>query len=281
LNRSRQVRIEEALEAAVSDDPGRVVDWLADVLDWLREPMTAMPINRILERLRGAFLVNVVSWTAQEGPVMTEMILDPPDAMTSHTATMAEFQSGMHRDCHPLSAWYDRTRSTDPQTSDRVPFGLVPEARRSILVAPLAELGLEQQMAIYYRRQGVSGCFFVVARDRRDFETGDLVLARYVQRSLVTLDRQTCALRGREQADDAPPDLGLTGRQIAVLQLLSDGLSTRESARRLACSPRTIEKHLQHAYRKLGVRDRVNAIRVTRLARAVVERDPAEPVPVA
>jgi DNA-binding CsgD family transcriptional regulator len=63
-----------------------------------------------------------------------------------------------------------------------------------------------------------------------------------------------------------------------VLQLLSDGLSARQTARRLACSPRTVEKHLQHVYRKLEVRDRVNAIRVARLAGIV--REPAgRPVP--
>jgi hypothetical protein len=33
-------------------------------------------------------------------------------------------------------------------------------------------------------------------------------------------------------------------------------------ARRLACSPRTVEKHIEHVYRKLGVRDRVSAARV-------------------
>ena len=56
-----------------------------------------------------------------------------------------------------------------------------------------------------------------------------------------------------------------------MLQLLCDGLSTRQAARRLACSPRTVEKHLQHVYRKLEVRDRVNAMRVARLAGVVVE----------
>ena len=260
----------------MSDELSRVVDWMDDVLDWLREPMTTMPVDRVLERLRGAFQVNVTSWSSMKGPVMTGMILNPTDAMAIHAATMEEFRSGLHRDCHPLTAWYDRTPSTDPQTSDRVPYGLVPAARRSILVAPLQRLGLEQQMTIYYRRQGPSGCFFVVARDRRDFDDDDLLVARYVQRSLVTLDRQTCALRGRvATAEDPGTHLGLTGRELAVLQLISDGFSTRQSARRLACSPRTVEKHLQHAYRKLGVRDRVNAIRVARLARAVVERVPA------
>jgi DNA-binding CsgD family transcriptional regulator len=266
----------------MSDELSRVVDWMDDVLCWLREPMTTMPVDRVLERLRGAFQVNVTSWSSMEGQLMTGMILNPADAMAIHAATMEEFRAGLHRDCHPLTAWYDRTSSTDPQTSDRVPYGLVPAARRSILVAPLQRLGLEQQMTIYYRRQGVSGCFFVVARDRFDFDDGDLLVARYVQRSLVTLDRQTCALQGRvATADDPGTRLGLTGRELAVLQLLSDGYSTRQAARRLACSPRTVEKHLQHVYRKIGVRDRLNAIRVARLACAVVERVPGSSAPIA
>ena len=265
----------------MSDQLSRVVDWMDDVLDWLREPMTTMPVDRVLARLRGAFRVNVTSWSSMEGPVMTGMILNPTDAMASHAATMEEFRAGLHRDCHPLTAWYDRTPSTDPQTCDRVPYGLVPAARRSILVAPLQRLGLEQQMTIYYRREGAGGAIFVVARDRLDFDDDDLLVARYVQRSLVTLDRQTCALRARIVADDPGTHLGLTGRELAVLQLISDGFSTRQSAHRLACSPRTVEKHLQHAYRKLGVRDRVNAIRVARLARAVVERIPAPSAPIA
>ena len=42
-----------------------------------REPMTTMPVDRVLERLRGAFQVNVTSWSSMEDPVMTGMILNP------------------------------------------------------------------------------------------------------------------------------------------------------------------------------------------------------------
>ena len=257
----------------MSDRQARVVDWLDDVLAWLREPMTLMPVAWVLQRLRIAFDVNVCSWTSQQGTVLREIIFDPPGAMVSEAATLAEFQTGLYRDCHPLSAWYERTPSTDPQTSARVPDGIVTSARRMVIEGPLIRLGFEQQMAIYYRRQRTGGCFFVIARDRRDFDTDDLAVAHYVQRSLVTLDRQTRTLQGRDKRRPVV-DLGLTGRELAVLQLVSDGLSTRLTARRLACSPRTVEKHLQHAYRKLGVRDRINAIRVARLP-GVVDRQTA------
>jgi DNA-binding NarL/FixJ family response regulator len=47
-----------------------------------------------------------------------------------------------------------------------------------------------------------------------------------------------------------------------VLALLAEGLPTQIIAHRLDCSPRTVHKHLERTYRKLGVRDRVNALRI-------------------
>lgn len=55
---------------------------------------------------------------------------------------------------------------------------------------------------------------------------------------------------------------GLTARELLVLRLLRDGHSARGIARRLATSPRTVEKHLEHIYRKIHVNDRLNAVRV-------------------
>ena len=256
-------------------DQQRVVDWLDDVLAWLREPLTEVPVDRVLSRLGSAFDLNHCSWYHQLGQVITEMRFDGPNVMEQHAETLAEILDGQYRDCHPLTAWYDRDPTTAPQSCARVPSALVPRSRRSILMDPLAKLGLEEQMMLYYHRDSRSANSFVVARGGRDFDDDDLAMAGYVQRSLVTLDRQAQILGGCRSGGGIPAaELGLTGRELAVLQLLSDGLSARQTARRLACSPRTVEKHLQHAYRKLDVRDRLNAIRVARLAGAVVERAP-------
>ena len=47
-----------------------------------------------------------------------------------------------------------------------------------------------------------------------------------------------------------------------MLALLAEGLPTQVIAHRLGCSPRTVDKHLERTYRKLGVGDRVNALRI-------------------
>jgi DNA-binding CsgD family transcriptional regulator len=52
----------------------------------------------------------------------------------------------------------------------------------------------------------------------------------------------------------------LTDRELAVLDLAADGLITAAIARRLGISPRTVGKHLEQAYRKLGANDRVSAV---------------------
>ncbi|MGH2732242.1 MAG: LuxR C-terminal-related transcriptional regulator [Actinomycetota bacterium] len=53
----------------------------------------------------------------------------------------------------------------------------------------------------------------------------------------------------------------LTPREREVLELLSDGLSARQVARRLGLSERTINTHVANLYRKLGVSNRVQAVR--------------------
>lgn len=54
--------------------------------------------------------------------------------------------------------------------------------------------------------------------------------------------------------------LGLTNREIDVLSMLAHGLSNGAIARQLALSERTIAKHLEHIYGKLGVGNRTAAV---------------------
>jgi len=53
-----------------------------------------------------------------------------------------------------------------------------------------------------------------------------------------------------------------TARELLILDLGSRGLTSAAIARRLDTSPRTVHKHLENLYRKLGVSDRASAVRV-------------------
>jgi DNA-binding NarL/FixJ family response regulator len=56
------------------------------------------------------------------------------------------------------------------------------------------------------------------------------------------------------------PGLGLTPRELAVLEHVRAGLGDREVADVLRISPRTVHRHLQNSYAKLGVRSRTAAL---------------------
>ena len=55
---------------------------------------------------------------------------------------------------------------------------------------------------------------------------------------------------------------GLTDREFACLKELSDGLSNKGIARNLSVQEVTVKLHLRRAFRKLGVHNRAEAVRV-------------------
>ncbi len=71
---------------------------------------------------------------------------------------------------------------------------------------------------------------------------------------LLTFDQR--GVPGREHA----ARLGLTPRESDVLAAAARGLDEAGIARELAIARRTVNKHLEHIYRKLGVTDRTHAI---------------------
>ena len=64
--------------------------------------------------------------------------------------------------------------------------------------------------------------------------------------------------RPRPGAPARRPD-GLTAREAQVLELLAAGDTNNEIAVKLVVSVHTVERHLQNAYRKVGVRNRADA----------------------
>jgi DNA-binding CsgD family transcriptional regulator len=126
--------------------------------------------------------------------------------------------------------------------------------------AILREIEIDHQMAVPLQLGGVQHRALVISRrGREDFPDEDLSVARRVQPLLAGLHGQ-CALLAR-YSPAAPPERLLTGRELAVLHLMADGLTAVAIGHRLSMSPRTVEKHLQSVYRKLDVRDRVSAVR--------------------
>ena len=70
-----------------------------------------------------------------------------------------------------------------------------------------------------------------------------------------------------------PADEKLTEREIEVLQLVAEGSSNSEIAKRLHISQATVKSHLIHIFGKLGVSDRTAAV-TTALQRGILRLEP-------
>jgi len=89
-------------------------------------------------------------------------------------------------------------------------------------------------------------------RRHRAFTDADLSLLRIINPLLCRL------LRDRPDAQRPPVDL--TAQERRVLQLVATGMSNADVAARMWVAPCTVRKHLQHAFRKLGVSNRLAAV---------------------
>lgn len=70
------------------------------------------------------------------------------------------------------------------------------------------------------------------------------------------LSSQAGAVREAQLAADVT-----TSREREILELLANGLSSREVGEQLGISERTVNTHVGHIYRRLGVRNRVGVVR--------------------
>ena len=61
-------------------------------------------------------------------------------------------------------------------------------------------------------------------------------------------------------------DLGITRRELEILELIAQGLSNREIAEALVLSVRTVERHIENVYNRLGISGRAGRAIVTAYA---------------
>ncbi|WP_435836627.1 helix-turn-helix transcriptional regulator [Streptomyces asoensis] len=62
--------------------------------------------------------------------------------------------------------------------------------------------------------------------------------------------------------DHRSPTAQLTAQQLLVARMAADGATNREIATRLALSPRTIDHHLRGVFTRLGIRSRIELVRL-------------------
>ena len=243
--------------------------WLELMGHVLAAPLTVLPEEHIATALKATFDAPACCFHTRVDPLTIIQRIYPPTMFSA--AVQAEWVrltiEAPTR--HPLLRYYLVTGDLTPQQVADVPSGMAgPRAR-----AQWAELsrchGIEHQLAIPLP-PGTEGLRWFVLGRPDAFGADGMHLARRVQKLIAGLDRQAAALRQWQRRAPHPEaaavatavatDIRLTPRELSVLVLVADGLTAAAVARRLVVAERTVHKHLERAYAKLGVSDRVSAV---------------------
>ena len=142
----------------------------------------------------------------------------------------------------------------DPSESHGAPYYLgVMHWSRNPLAAEACHAidGLTDGLAIGFRNGPDAIVQVAFGREHRYFDEHDLAMARMLT-----------PLLGRLVRERPTPTLpaSLTVQERRVLSHVAAGASNAQIAEDLFISPATVRKHLEHAYRKLGVTGRVAAV---------------------
>ncbi len=160
---------------------------------------------------------------------------------------------------HPLVAEYARTGDGAPRRmSDHIPLQRL--RRLELFEHVFRPLETQHQIGIALTAAPEIVVGLGLNRSRRDFSDDELSLMRLLHGQLPAVFSHV-AFKPRSDAG-APADL--TAREQQLWALLEHGRSNREMAVLLGVNRRTVEKHLQHLYRKLGVPHRAAAAALRR-----------------
>ena len=241
----------------------RISEWVELIVELTRCPGTmGMPREAILTELGSSF-EGLASWN-EVRPDGTLVFDAPRWPQAWPGGDEYEWWRRNGPSVHPLIGWYATGQDMAAMTLRRVPMSVVSQRARGEALERLSQFGIDEQLSIPCSG-GPSGSWaFVMARTGDDFSDEDLRLARAVQPLLMLLARQV-----QVQACSGRDPLDLTAREGAVLALLCEGKTAMEIGHGLGMSVRTVDKHLERIYRKLGVHDRLAAYQVAVQARFV------------
>jgi len=142
--------------------------------------------------------------------------------------------------------------------------------RTALYVDYYRRVGLEHVMAVPLYVDARTLVSIVLNRRGLDFSERDRERLELLRPHLGFLYRQSCADTAASQPSSLtmrlapvarePVPAGLTAREAEVMHWLSCGKTDAEIAALLSISPRTVHKHLEHIYVKLGVETRTAAV---------------------
>ena len=240
-------------------------EWLDLVANLLATPITVLPEERLAAGLLATFDGSACAFHTRPNRNTVVQRIYPTGRFSTGQLDEWVRLSVEAPTCHPLMRYYLLTGDGAPRQVADVPSAMAGPRTWDRYVELIGPHGIEHQLAIPLPAGAPGLRWFVVGRDD-PFPKERMVAARLVQRLIVGLDRQATAFTRwlatapHPEAGSVAADVRLTPRELSVLGLVADGLTAAATARRLVVAERTVHKHLERVYAKLGVSDRVSAV---------------------
>lgn len=240
----------------------RAADDLLEIVFCGVRDLVPLSLGDLLDPIARLIGSDIVGWHEVPmggGSVRTE--LWPDQALQP----LAEQRMREYQTTHPLLEHYATTKTLD--VLDPRDVCSVNEWRRSSTYRVIkVEFGVTQQLAIPISvGDGMLGAY-ALGRQGRAYRNGERFAASWVQRVLRSAQAQRAGMLPRSPASirHLNPRGGptLTEREVAVLSALASGRTRAATARLLRMSPRTLDKHVEHIYAKLGVHSLIEALGV-------------------
>ena len=235
--------------------------WLDLIGDLLSRPLTALPAERIAVQLAATFEAVGTSYELREpGRAPTLRLWPLDEQFGGHRSEIERWAPQRAANYHPVLRYYLATGDASAMQVSDVPARFADGRVVGAWHEVADSWGCGNQVALPLHLGPDSHRAFVLGRVD-PFTAAEMQAARRLQRLLVGLDRQVHALSAAARpAEVATEPLRLTPREMAVLVLVADGLTSSAIARKLVIAERTVHKHLERIYPKLGVTDRLSAL---------------------
>jgi len=168
-----------------------------------------------------------------------------------------------HFRAHPLIGFHaHHPQGGTHRISDSLPRS---RFRRTPLYGEYYQLiGIRYAVAVPLYIDGTRIVSFVLNRSRRDFDDDECAELDFLRGPLAALYRQVTEIaRLRREATSALAEMNavrLTPREAEIMQWVAAGKTDGQIAAIVDASTRTVQKHLQHVYTKLGVESRTAAV---------------------
>ncbi|MEU6590679.1 LuxR C-terminal-related transcriptional regulator [Streptomyces sp. NPDC046881] len=199
-------------------------------------------------------------WSERSGTIGTV-----PDGAAAELARLGDADLGLLRAGYPFAGHYGPGTDRTPVTARRAAGRTWPDSPTARLLREVLDVDHVLGVPLPGSAAPITGC--LVYRSGTDFTDDELVMAERVQPLLAAVERQRRLLVEWRRAlgpsgapQERAADCALTPRETAVLVLLTDALTADAIGRRLGISVRTVHKHVENIYRKLGTRDRVGTV---------------------